>query len=157
MALMGVLAGVIATAYVNWSSMGNRSQQVLQRQNELQTTLNRIIEGTSSIPGLLKANSVEISGASNPCGGSGTLKYQAGGQTVWYIFEGNSLGIRVGNESNAITPILNSLSCFSAKLDEEDDGIVLLRLRAHVKDMGGGRDVELATQIKPRMIAIAGE
>jgi prepilin-type N-terminal cleavage/methylation domain-containing protein len=150
MVLMGVMMGVIASAYVNWSSIGNRSQQVLQRQNELQTALNRIIEGTSSVPGLLKATSVTTSGASSPCGGSSTLTYMVGGKTISYEFKDNSLEIKV--DSGDSVPILSSLTCFSARLHDTDSSIVLLRLEAHVKGMGGGRTVELATQVKPRML-----
>ncbi|MGI6544110.1 MAG: PulJ/GspJ family protein [Limnochordia bacterium] len=152
MVLMGVLTGVIATAYVNWSSIGNRSRQVLQRQNELQTALNRIIDGTSSVPGLLKATSVSFEGEER-CGGMSTLTYEAGGQTISYEFKDNSLEIKVGNsEDSDSVPILSSLECFSASPVEDVDGMVLLRLEAHVKGMGGNRTIELTTQVKPRML-----
>lgn len=152
--VLGVLTSILVHATAFWSALGNKSQRVLDRQNELQTKLNTILEGFGEYPGLLVAKDYSLAGSSDPCGMADPLQREELSFTlpddtvITYRYDASDDTLYRQVNSDPETPHITSLSCFSAK--ESVGNVVLLRLRATVGGVGGDRLVELATQVKPR-------
>ncbi|HHW08734.1 MAG TPA: type II secretion system protein [Firmicutes bacterium] len=152
MMVLGIISGVVANLLAYYNGLGRMTYLVLQKQNELQSVVNRILDGFGEKSGLITAKAYSLSGTLDPCGLGDTayrssIAFTITDNTVFtYRYESGQLFLKVDDAPEML--LMENLSCFAVK--ENGTNIVQLRIRSTVSGTGGERPVEIATQVKPR-------
>jgi prepilin-type N-terminal cleavage/methylation domain-containing protein len=152
--IIGIISGVGAGMLAYYNGLGRKTYLVLQKQNELQTVINQILDGYGEKTGLITAKSFTLSGDADPCS-MGDAAYKSilsftipDDTEFTYRYDEGDLYLEVTDAPDIL--VAEALTCFAAK--NNGSNIVQLRIKSTVGGTGGERPVEIATQVKPRNV-----
>jgi prepilin-type N-terminal cleavage/methylation domain-containing protein len=139
-AVIGIISGTIVNALVFWNSVGRGAHTQINLQQDLTGALNRLVDGTKSVPGLLTATDIVTASES-------TLTYKLpSGQQVTYTLNGSNLNLSV--DSISAGSIIGGLTSFSTnKLSENQ---ISMSLSGSINTATGPRIITASTTVKLR-------
>lgn len=152
--VMGILSAVVAHAVGFWNGVGRKTHQLILREQELDSAVSRIIDGTPSVEGLISAVSFCVPHSSEISYTQTTLtpvRYflQAEGTSCSGTPDTSNKKLCVQVDSSTPTVAVESIDSFSA---HKNGNIATISISTTVTGTGGPRTLEFTTSVSPRNI-----